>query len=87
MGQNRPWLFSVAVYLCWLKRRSVFSKTTQMEMTVVVVFPIVVGLDLATLLLGSKHDNYSHILLPDNLPKVLKLRQPYYRKTIWENLR
>jgi hypothetical protein len=45
----------------------------QMQMTVMLVRPVVVSLDLASLLFRSEHDDDASILLPYDFPKVLIL--------------
>ena len=54
-----------------LKGCAVLSQLLQVQVTEMLVRPIVVCLDLTTLLLSSKHDNDANVLLPDNTPEVL----------------
>jgi hypothetical protein len=42
-----------------------------MQIAEVLVRPVVVCLDLSTLLLSGKHDDDANILLPDNAPEIL----------------
>jgi hypothetical protein len=51
----------------------VFAERVQVEVAVVLVRPIVVGLDLSAFLFSSKHDDDANILLPHDLPEILRV--------------
>ena len=61
----------MSLYLGRVQRGALFGEELETHGSVLLVAPVIVGLDLATLLFGSKHDDYAGILLPDYVPKVL----------------
>ena len=48
---------------------------SQLELAKGASLPVTVAFQLAAFGLGSKHDNDSNVLLPDDLPKVLQTSQ------------
>jgi hypothetical protein len=49
-----------------------FGKKFESDSSKVSTFPIRMALELASLGFSSQHDYHTHILLPDNRPKVLE---------------
>ena len=48
-----------------------FAEWFQMQVTILVLRPVVVSLDLTTLLFSREHDDDTGVLLPNYFPEVL----------------